>query len=52
MAEPRNGIEAVSEIVVVTREPVKSADLYIKLLGTSLVQKSLGKSGDPWGEAV
>ena len=40
----RNGIEAVSEIVVVTREPVKSADLYIKLLGTSLVKKSLGKS--------
>ena len=40
----RNGIEAVSEIVVVTREPAKSADLYIKLLGTSLVKKSLGKS--------
>ena len=34
----------MSEIVVVTREPVKSADLYIKLLGTSLVKKSLGKS--------
>ena len=29
----RNGIEAVSEIVVVTREPAKSADLYIKFSG-------------------
>ncbi len=39
-----NGIEAVSEIVVVTRDPAKSGDLYSKLLGTSFVKKSLGKS--------
>ena len=39
-----NGIEAVSEIVVVTRAPAKSGDLYSKLLGTSFVKKSLGKS--------
>ena len=39
-----NGIEAVSEIVVVTRDPTKSTDLYSKLLGTSFVKKSLGKS--------
>ena len=39
-----NGIEAVSEIVVVTRDPAKSCDLYSKLLGTSFVKKSLGKS--------
>ena len=39
-----NGIKAVSEIVVVTRDPAKSGDLYSKLLGTSFVKKSLGKS--------